>query len=327
MVHIPQGAFFVGDKDTLALDYAAFYQSDNKENPAGLYHINSEAEIEVGKQKGQLYYPSRNDYRGDQLGPIPPSFPKGYDAFYCMKYEITQGQYAAFLNAIPDQASHFRANFGGKHYYENRGTISLQGDSYVAASPQRPLNYVSWDDGCAFADWAGLRPMTELEFTKACRGPVDPVAHEYPWGSSSKTGVLRYVNTETDELTMAPGLDESQLSDQNKEAFAASYYWVMDLAGSVWEKVITIGHPTGRSFEGSHGDGRISTYGFAQNPDWPRGNEEQGGYGYRGGGYYEHGKAAGAFNPHSPVAYRPFGSWAGGPRSIAYGFRCVRSAD
>ncbi len=326
MVYIPEGPFYLGDKDTTAQSYAAFYQADNKGNPAALYRVQSEAEAEVGKKKGQLYYHSSNGYRGDQQGPVPATFPKGFQAFYCMKYEITQGQYADFLNAIPDQATSFRANFGGKHYYQNRGTISLQGDSYVAASPQRPLNYVSWDDGCAFSDWAGLRPMTEWEFTKACRGPVEPVPHEYPWGNSSKSGVLRYVSVETDELVMAPGIDESELTDPNKFVFAASYYWVMDLAGSLWERVVTVGHPTGRAFEGSHGDGNISEYGFAQNPDWPRGDNEQGGYGYRGGGYYEHGKAAGAFNPHSPVAWRPYGSWAGGPRSIAYGFRAVRTA-
>jgi formylglycine-generating enzyme required for sulfatase activity len=327
MVYIPEGAFYLGDKDSVAQNYAAFYQADAKGNSGSLYHVDSEKEIEVGQKKGQLFYTSSNQYRGDQKGPIPASFPKGHDAFYCMKYEITQGQYADFLNAISDQASHFRTNFGGKHYYQNRGTISLEGDTYVAASPNRPLNYVSWDDGCAFSDWAGLRPMTEWEFTKACRGPVEPVPHDYPWGNNSKSSVLRFVNTETDELTLAPGLDESQLTDQNKFLFAASYYWVMDLAGSVWERVVTVGHPKGRAFQGSHGDGRISEYGFAQNSDWPKGNDEQGGYGYRGGGYYEHGKAAGAFNPHSPVAWRPYGSWAGGPRSIAYGFRCVRSAE
>ena len=38
--------------------------------------------------------------------------------------------------------------------------------------------------GVAFADWAGLRSMTELEYEKACRGPLEPVAGEYAFGTN-----------------------------------------------------------------------------------------------------------------------------------------------
>ena len=34
-----------------------------------------------------------------------------------------------------------------------------------------------------------------------------------------------------------------------------------------------------------------------------------------------------AFNPYSPTAWRSYGSWGGAPRSIAYGFRAVRTTD
>ena len=30
---------------------------------------------------------------GDRTGPIPANFPKGYNAFFAMKYEITQEQF------------------------------------------------------------------------------------------------------------------------------------------------------------------------------------------------------------------------------------------
>ena len=38
---------------------------------------------------------------------------------------------------------------------------------------------------CTYLDWAGLRPMTELEYEKICRGPSAPVAGEYAWGSTT----------------------------------------------------------------------------------------------------------------------------------------------
>ena len=99
----------------------------------------------------------------------------------------------------------------------------------------------------------------------------------------------------------------------------------MDLAGSLGEKCVSIGHPIGRAYTGSHGDGVLSADGMV-NPDWPKGIKEEGGYGYRGGGYYEHGKTYSAYNPHSPIAYRPYAAWSGGKRSIAYSQRYVRTA-
>ncbi len=328
MVYVPAGGFTLGDPDTTALRAAAFFRSGPGGRYDGLFPITSEEQtLEVGDQPGALNYRSEEpEYQGDRQGPVPPEFPKGVQAFYVQKYEITQGQYAAFLNNLSKQASYFRANFAGMHYYKERGSITCADAGYTAGSPDRPLNFVGWDDGCAFADWAGLRPMTELEFEKACRGSGKPIPHEFPWGTGSKERLARFVDLD-DELKNAAGLDESMLSDANRDMFGASHWWVMDLAGSLWERVVSIGHPNGRAFKGTHGDGRPGYYGYATNEDWPHGDDERGGgYGYRGGGYYEHGKPAGDFNPHSPIGWRNYAAWAGGPRSIAYGFRCVRTA-
>lgn len=324
MVYIPAGAYYLGDPDTTSRKAAAFFGN----NPNSFYEVKQEDQvINIGDQAGQLNYrPDEPIYQGDRQGPVPAAFPKGVRAFYIQKYELNQGAYASFLNSLGTQASYFRSNFGGKNYAQSRGSLSVENDHYVAKSPQRPLNFVSWDDGCAFADWAGLRPMTELEFEKACRGPEVPIAHQFPWGTDNKKDLARYVDRD-DELKLKTGINESQLSDQNRAVFAASYWWVMDLAGSLWERVVSIGHPVGRAFKGSHGDGRLSGYGYANNADWPHGDDERNeGYGYRGGGYYEHGKPETAFNPHSPISWRNYAAWAGGPRSIAYGFRCVRTA-
>jgi len=327
MVYIPSGPFYLGDPDPESLQYAAYFRSGVEGQPDGAFQVTSEEAIPVGPQPGQLYYQvHRNpEYEGDRSGPIPPAFPKGYRAFYIMKYEITQGQYAAFLNNLPDDATYFRAGFAGRHYYDSRGSIRLQEGRYVAAAPDRPHNFISWNDGCAFTGWAGLRPMTELEFTKAARGPGQPQFHEFPWGTSSKENLKRHVALDDDLITDGPA-DESLLSEQTRDVLGASYYWVLDLAGSLWERVVTAGHPVGRAYQGSHGDGRLTGYGFATNQDWPRGDDNPGGYGYRGGGYYQHGFQESVFNPHSPIAYRRYGAWGGGPRYIAYGFRCVRTA-
>ena len=325
MVHIPAGPFTIGDSDARSVESNAFYKSDAQGNHAGTYRITSEAAIPVGPQAGSLYYKG-SQYAGDRNGPVPDAFPKGTRAFYVMKYEILQGQYADFLNTLYSQSTSFRSPTGGRHYATERGSIRIENGNYVAGSPDRPANQLSWDDGAAFADWFALRPWTELEFSKAARGPVDPIANDFPWGTDNKDRLLRRVAAD-DDLVQSGEADESRLTDATRDVFGASYYWVMDLAGSVWEKVVTIGHPKGRAFTGTHGDGRLTEYGLATNADWPTGDFEGGGYGYRGGGYYARGSADGPLNPHSRVEQRPYGSWGGGPRGIAYGFRAARTAD
>ena len=321
MVHIPEGAFTLGDPDPKALEYGAFYRSDSKGDPDGLVKITSEAALDIGPAAGALYY-RQGTYHGDRSGPLPETFPKGYNPFYVMKYEITQGQYAAFLNALRDEATFERANFLGRSYYQKRGTIRLEDGRYVAASPNRPMNFISWDDGLAFADWAALRPMTELEFTKACRGPEQPRPGEFPWGTASREQLARVVDPH-DELVLTSGWNESRLADETRPVFGASYYWVMDLAGSLWERVITVGSPAGRAFKGSHGDGQPDSKG---NEDWPFTYKGAEGHGYRGGGFYDQGRAEYEFNPYSPIAWRRFGGWSGSYPYRAYGFRCARTA-
>lgn len=328
MVYIPKSEFTLGDPDPKALNFSALYRSDDQGKYGGLYKVTSEDQvIDVGPEAGHLYHNSgRNPlYTGDRKGPIPASFPKGVNPYYMMKYEVSQGQYTDFLNGIePSLASRLSPHTTDK-YYESRGSIKFENGQYIAESTDRPCNYITWDDGALFADWAGLRPMTELEYVKAARGPGTPLSHEFPWNTDNKEELGRYVDLD-DELKLKDGLDESKINDSNRHQYGASYYWVMDLAGSLWEKCVSIGHPLGRAYKGSHGDGVLSEDG-STNPDWPKGINEEGGYGYRGGGYYQHGKKPGDYNPHSPIAYRPYAAWAGGKRSIAYSQRYVRTAQ
>ena len=128
-------------------------------------------------------------------------------------------------------------------------------------------------------------------------------------------------------MKMGRDLSPGDLNDENRELFGASYYWVYDLNGSMWEKVITVGDPVGRAFVGNHGDGTISYYGFADVDGWPSGyRDSEGGYGYRGGGFYGY-NAVSITNPYPPIAFRPYAAWSAGPRNSAYGFRAARTAD
>jgi formylglycine-generating enzyme required for sulfatase activity len=319
MVYIPKGEFFVGNKDPDAQkNAAAIHDPFSKE----AYLIRSEDSIMIGTQKNNLWYINNgeSEYRGDAKGVLAEKFPKGFQSFFIMKYELTDGQYCSFLNTIGPYYSSERANIGSILYEKDGGSIYKKDNEYKTNRPNTPAIFLSIDDHMAFADWAALRPMTELEYEKACRGPKSAILYDFPWGTNTRKKVIRYRNGEG--LHFENLLNESMLSDQNLELFGASFYWVMDLNKSLWERCVTIGNKKGRSFEGSHGDGHLTGYyGNADNKDWP--NRLEGGLSYRGGGTYGYGTVG---SPEGYVSERTFGAWGDGPRTVAYGFRAVRSA-
>lgn len=324
MVYIPEGSFYVGDTSKAAMDHGGLYAPNTKDGEPGLFHITSERELTVGPD-GDLHYQNPRGYSGDQAGPIPAAYPKGFAGFYMMKYELRAGQYVEFLNFLTEEQRASRIVHEQSVYQESGGSIELVDGQFSTAYPSKPAYFVGWADAMAFADWTGLRPMTELEFAKAARGAATPVSEDFPWSTSSKLTMQRLPNA-AGELEMQNGWTEAELSDDTRHYFGASPYWVMDLAGSLWERAITIGHPRGRAFTGQHGDGQLSAEGMADVAEWPSGAEDEGGFGFRGGGFYGYNRMYHTYNPFSPVAYRPYGGWAGGDRTKAYGTRLVRSA-
>ena len=85
-----------------------------------------------------------------------------------------------------------------QYYGENWGSISLYNSStgtnntipatITSAYPHIPMGYMNWQDLASYLDWSGLRPMSEFEYEKACRGTLTAVPFEYPWGSTILNG-------------------------------------------------------------------------------------------------------------------------------------------
>ena len=309
MVYVAEGAFKVGSGGT---GVSEIYKYPTATEP---YVITSEDAITVGTADGNLYYAS-TAYGGDRGGPIPAAFPKGYAAFYCMKYEVTQGQYKDFLNALnrDQQAARCTAttlNYymtvtaGGSANIPNRNTVRMTEDPgspsrrvYTTVTRDRACNWLSWADDASFADWAGLRPMTELEYEKACRGPMEPLADEYAFGASTYTvisglqgvdgsGTEYYTAGNLVVLGSAPdgpvrvGIFATAAS--SRVSAGASYWGIMELSGNVWERPVTIGRATGGAFTGLHGNGLLTSGGDADVTAWP--NTTATGAGLRGGNW------------------------------------------
>lgn len=228
----------------------------------------------------------------------------------------------------------------------NRHTISSDGGSpatYSAAVPARACNFLSWADGAAYADWSGLRPMTELEYEKASRGTLAPVANEYVWGSlsvhasvymitndgqanatvdaSSSTGNASYNTTDgpTNNGPLRVGIfaASKSMGTPTREESGATFYGVMEMGGNLYERPVTIGNGTGRLFTGTHGDGVLTTSGVANAGTWP--GTSGVGAGFRGG-------SLGAGSSRLRVSDRTRAVSANANRANAHGFRAVRSA-
>jgi len=304
MVYVPQGQFYAGSHN--GNERHRFYNGSDTTRP---YKVLSETSLSLGT--GSL---NAGQWSGSGQT-LPAAWPKGYGAFYCMKYETSQGQYRDFLNTLSLAQQQLRAasatGAAGSAALGtgSRNNIRIQTPGNVqtllpavfdVSSPNTeflPCNFLSWEDGLAFSDWCGLRPMTELEYEKAARGPVYPLAGEYAWGSTrvvSATGTL-YAN-QAGELS-SPDSANARLNNAgvgparvgsfarptlvSREGAGASWWGIMELTGNIRTPVVGVGTAEGRGFDGRHGNGRLSVSGQADVTGWPLQNYG----GFRGGGF------------------------------------------
>jgi hypothetical protein len=197
------------------------------------------------------------------------------------------------------------------------------------------MNYFGWADFAAYLDWAGLRPMTELEFEKAARGTVAPVGGEYAWGTTS--GVNASGVTNDGLLTEVPANIGSNVNwsggvqgPLRVGSFAAlnyggasrvnsggSYYGVLELSGNLRERVVTIGNASGRAFTGLHGDGKVDTSGNANVTNWPASNTALG-TGFRGGSWNHSADRAQVSDRNDAPTTDPTRSWHFGGRGARH---------
>ena len=358
MVLVPEGSFFVGDGSRGT--NGRFHAGGSPESP---YQVTAAAP-RFGNTTGGVWADSTlTNLPTGVPGPAPwdnptgtlgTAWPTGFAAFFSMKYELTQGQYADFLNHLtPSQAAaHFPtpddiSGAGTVRPDNYRYTIGNNGGTYTAAAPNYGNNWMMWEDGIAYADWAGLRPLTEWEYEKTGRGPLPAVTGEYAWGTTTIVPVTgfngadgggvetprpansntSYSPTTQNRPLLGPyraGLFEG---NNTRELRGAGYYGALDLSGNVVEQVVNLSSPSGRAFTGNHGDGEIGSDGRASDvASWPRvpanatgAFSATYGFGFRGGDFY---------NPELDLrlSSRNVASFGGSRRLFGLGFRAGRTA-
>jgi hypothetical protein len=210
MVYVGEGPFFLGSGGKELNRFHA-YAGDGQNTPP--YRVAGAGPIPTGRQEGQLWAAGIAPEDGGQ---VPASFPNGYSAFYAMKFpHITNAEYAGFLNTLTGPEAKQRY-YPGYHGTEIKRFGEPSKYAYTASAPDGRCRWLSWTDGAAYAAWAGLRPMTELEYEKAIRGPQEP--------------------------------------DPRYDA-GASYWGVADVNQGEMERPVSAGSAVARTFAGAHGLG------------------------------------------------------------------------
>ncbi|MBF0593835.1 MAG: SUMF1/EgtB/PvdO family nonheme iron enzyme [Candidatus Omnitrophica bacterium] len=331
MVFVPQGSFYAGD---FAASTGAFQRGSADTNP---WEISGVGPISVTAvtNNGFFYSSSGNigEFATGASFVIPQDFPTGFNAFYAMKYELMEGQWVDFINSLPavNRAAHDLTDSNHKNTDSvlNRNTIACSGSPLTCATqrPSRAVSYLGWRDLCAFLDWAGLRPLTELEFEKAARGPFVPVAGEYAWGSTAISPVTQLSGTEEKGNELATTQDaNAHFSNQTltggdasngleytkgplragifstgtstRLSSGAGNYGMMELSGDLKEWTVSVGNAKSLAFTGRNGDGFLTTLaGYSGNADvdgWPgmdtvpaKGITSSSGAGFRGGSWQD----------------------------------------
>ena len=267
MVYIPEGQYYLGSGSSTETNC---FMDGNSNVP---YLVSGPGEIVTGITSGQL-----NVNGGGANGtPIPSTYPNGFNAFWIMKYECSHQQFADFLNhltSILATTHNTSSNFTGSSY-----------PNLSSSTPDRAYNNLGVAQLIAFADWSGLRPFSELEFEKACRGMnIDPVQNEFPWGT---TTIVKLESTQISngglptESVQSPYLANAAYKSTNgasgpgrpvrvglfaratgstRELSGATYYGVLNMADNVQEITIRAGTITGQSVNAAtHGDGDLVT--------------------------------------------------------------------
>jgi len=354
MVNVPQGEFYIGDGHPSAGFDGLNFTDGNTYNPKLITAAIQTAGIGASSNYSRVS-------SGSSVA-LPSTYPLGYNSFYCMKYEITTAQYVAFLNTLtynqqlrlmrdpnatpPESAAGTLIN---NTYNGYRIEIATPGEALTVMRPAVFANDATNDnvfdqenDGLGLAvglgtnqflsylDWAALRPMTEFEFEKACRGPIYPVSGEYAWGTADYTSfasfsiVNRFTST---EVLSGVGLGMGNVrTDQNyrvgiaatatsnRVQAGATYYGILDMTGSMGERVVGFNNQDYSGYRSDyHGDGNLNSNlvnepnsdpnnpnkslfnvtGWFQNMIGSRGyswNQEYGGFTIANRGYNHHGR-------------------------------------
>ena len=299
MVYVGSGSFYAGD----GVSEGRFYQSGITNEPL---YITSEDALIRGDGPGEF-----NQEGSSNQEDLSADFPKGYDGIFVMKYKVTTKQYMDFLNCLSRTQQNSRTvtdlnqspivnRYVMSHFEFMTGKNGIKCDAEPGSGqitfymdfdgddiPNEDndgavivASLISVEDLLAYLDWSGLRPMSELEYEKFCRGEnIPPIPGEYAWGSdvynsgglvtinpgsinetSSNTGIIPFIYKGG-----ANRAGFTATSNSTRALAGATYYGILDIH-NLFE--FMIGVEATQFTKWSYGDGMLDINGDSDVSDW-----------------------------------------------------------
>ena len=168
---------------------------------------------------------------GDEFIP----YPKGnegktleFQSFFMDRFPVTNLHFKAFLDQThyqPKDTANFLKHWVGAKIPENQGDF--------------PVVYVSYEDAAAYANWAGKRLPTELEWQYAAQTSA---CNEWPWNQKKPVKRVEQAITNTLTVSNIEGIDPKFCNLGDGKPYAVGKYpkgvnpfGLEDLVGCVWQ--------------------------------------------------------------------------------------------
>lgn len=243
MAFVPEGSFLLGDGGS---EPCHFYEYTDGSQHTKPYRVAAIGPIPTGRQQGRLW--ARRGNEPEDGGEIPAGYPTGFGGFYAMKRHA-MGTFPLFIDSL-SRAEARSYGFGVEKNVDWSSGLS-------------------WADGTAFGAWAAIRPLSELEYEKVSRGPIEP-----GWDTGDSLNHPSFWGVESINGWRCPR-----------------------------EQTVTVANPAGRRFRGTHGRGIP-----ALPADWPQADAAgvgiRGGFGRAGIPSYRSDAASGNATRTPGVGWR-----------------------
>jgi formylglycine-generating enzyme required for sulfatase activity len=164
--------------------------------------------------------------RDDGPENVGPRHEVHLDPFYIDRYPVTQAEYQHFVQGTGHPVPCYQVDWVNSDEYN--------WDEAAQTPPtdklDHPVVLVTWQDACAYSEWARKRLPTEAEWERAARGTD---GRRWPWGDEFREG---YCNTY--------GLGVGRTTAVYRFIpHGSSLEGVDDLIGNVWEWTSSLYRP------------------------------------------------------------------------------------
>ena len=268
MVYVPQGDFNCAkefyNSPNNAVGASTFYAPgqnfpviNSKLTPPLTYNDGSSATVRI---KGDIGMDTDNNGTVDNT-----SYPTGYHAFFCYKYELTEQQYADYLNTLTS-AQVTNLGIAGSN-------ITLLNGQYNTSTPNKACGGSNSTRLFSYADWSGVRPMSILEFNKMSYGPNLPQLANFLWSSGGQGCSYSYSLYPAWGLSINGGHNINTLLDvgyyatssSSKTQSGSSCYGIMEVTGNAHEPVVKLGY---FNYTQLNGNGVLLSTGLSDISNW-----------------------------------------------------------